>query len=67
MSRRAIRWIVGLGVLDVVTFALTLHANLTFHSTTNSPTVMTIGQALGWIITAVLLVMIAMIVKESRR
>lgn len=67
MSRRAIRWVVGLGVLDAVSFALTLHAHLTFHRTPNSPSVMTIGQVLGWLITAVLLVMIALIVKESRR
>lgn len=67
MSRRAVQWVVGLGVLDVLTFVLTLHANLTFHRTQTSPSVMTIGQALGWIITGVLLVMILLIIKESRR
>ncbi len=67
MSRRAVQWIVGLGVLDIVVFALTLHAHLTFHRTPNSPTVMTVGQVLGWLITGVLLVAIALIVKESRR
>lgn len=67
MSTRARRWVIGLAVLDAVTLALTIHANLTFHRTANSPSVMTIGQALGWIIFGVLFVMILLIIKESRR
>jgi len=67
MSRRAVKWIAGLGVLDLLVLALTIHANLTFHRTATSPSVMPLGELLGWIVFGLLFAAVLVIVKESRR
>jgi hypothetical protein len=66
MTRRAIRWIVALAVADALAFALTIHAHLTYHHAANGPTVMPLGQLLGWIISVGLLLILILVVLESR-
>lgn len=68
MSRRVVKWIVGLSVIDAVAWALTIHTSVTYHrSGPTAPLVMPLGELLGWIVSGVLLVLILVIVKESRR
>ncbi len=56
VGRRAWRWfavLVGLGLIDL---GLTIHAHLDFHRTPGGPSVMPIGQLLGWATSALLLI-----------
>lgn len=71
MNGRAFRWLVVLVVLFVIDLAATIHAHLNFHRTPDGPTVMPLGQLLGWATSAVLLVAAACVliggVNERRR
>lgn len=55
MSTRAWRWFVIFLVAAAVDLALSIHAHLTFHATKGGPSVMTVGQLLGWASTVALL------------
>ena len=66
MTRRAIRWIVGLAVVDALAFGLTIHAHLTYHHSHDGPSVMPLGQLLGWILSVALLLVLILVVLESR-
>lgn len=66
MSRKAWKAIAALGVLDIVCFALTIHAHLSFHRAPGGPSSMSLGQVVGWVASIVLLVLIALVVCESR-
>jgi len=56
----------GLGAIDVLVFALTLHTSLTYHRKPGGPLVMPLGELLGWIVFGVLSVLLLVILKESR-
>jgi hypothetical protein len=66
VTRRAIKWIIGLAVADALAFALTIHAHLTFRHASNGPTVMPLGQLIGWILSVGLLLILILVVLESR-
>jgi uncharacterized membrane protein len=59
VSRRWI-WIGALAVADAVVLALTFHAHADFRSGHGAAqtSVMTVGQALGWVIGVVLLIVL---------
>jgi uncharacterized membrane protein len=61
MSPRARNWIIALAVADAICFALTVHAHLSFHHARGGPTVMSVGQLLGWAISALLLIAIGVV------
>ena len=67
LSRRQLRWIAVLGLADILAFALTIHSHLTYHAAPNGPTVMTIGQLLGWIISVALLIIVGLIILGARQ
>jgi heme/copper-type cytochrome/quinol oxidase subunit 3 len=69
MSRHGRRWFLGFVVLDAVLFALTVHAHLTFHhsSNANQPTTMTVGQLLGWVTSGLLLLALITVAVSSWR
>jgi hypothetical protein len=67
MSSRAWRWLAVLVPLTALDLALTIHAHLRFHHTRTGPTVMTLGQLLGWTSSAVLLCVIVIVVIGGRR
>ena len=62
MSRRTLRVITGLALLDILCFALTVHAHLNYHRSHGGPTVMPLSQLLGWIISVGLLFVIAVVI-----
>jgi len=68
---RAWRWFAVLAGLAVLDLALTIHAHLTFHRTPGGPTVMPLGQLLGWASSVVLIVAAACVFvgghNEARR
>ncbi|HEU5267596.1 MAG TPA: hypothetical protein VFU35_12895, partial [Jatrophihabitans sp.] len=66
MTTRAKYWIVSLAVVDALAFALTIHAHLTWRRQPGGPTVMPLGQLLGWIISVGLLLILILVVLESR-
>ena len=68
LSARAINWIAVLGAADILAWILTIHAHATYRRTTASaPSVMPLGQLLGWIISIGLLILIVMILLGSRQ
>jgi hypothetical protein len=67
MTQRTKTWLAVLGIADLLAWILTLRAHFDFHHSHNGPTVMTIGQLLGWFVSVVLLVLIAVILLETRR
>ena len=50
MSRRAVYWLAAVAIADAVVFALTIRAHLRYHPGNGNPSVMSLGEALGWII-----------------
>jgi len=59
--------IVGiLGVADIVIFALTIHAHLSFHRQPGGPTVMPLAQLMGWFLGFFLLFVIGVILFAAR-
>jgi hypothetical protein len=66
VSSKAWRWVVLLGLLDVVAFVLTLHAHAEFHSQPGGP-VTSLGQVLGWIISAGLLIIDVLVILAARQ
>jgi hypothetical protein len=69
VSSVAKRWLIVFGVAEVVVLALTLHAHFTFHSNggPNSPSVMSVGQLLGWFFSAALLIAMILLVAAARQ
>jgi hypothetical protein len=66
MTRRARWWILSLAALDALSFALTIHAHLTFHRTGGGPSVMSAGQLIGWLVSVTLLLLLLVVVHEVR-
>lgn len=66
MSRRVWRAVVVLAVADLVCFALTIHAHLSFHRAPGGPSSMNLGQVLGWSVSVALLLLIVVVVREVR-
>jgi len=58
-----------LAVAEVVVLALTLHAHFTFHSNggPNTPSVMSIGQLLGWFFSIAIPIVMVLIVGAARQ
>ncbi len=67
MTRTMWRWTVALTILFAADLAASVHAYLTWHKSPNGPTVMTLGQLLGFASSATLLVVILMIVGTGIR
>ncbi|HZY76829.1 MAG TPA: hypothetical protein VFE40_10950 [Jatrophihabitantaceae bacterium] len=66
MSRRVRNWAIALGLGDVLSWALTVHAHLTFHHHRKGPTVMPVGQLLGWSISVLLLIALLVLLYAAR-
>ena len=56
MTRRMWTWLAILSVLTAADLAATIHAHVTWKPSPNGPTVMPLGQLLGWISSTVLLI-----------
>ena len=67
MTRRAGYWVLALGLLDLLVFALTLHAHTTYRRTATGPSVMPVGQLLGWAASAVLFALVILVILGARR
>jgi len=67
MSRRALKWIVGMSVADAVVLALTIHKAVTYSPGPTGPTVMPLSEMVGWVAALILTIGIAVVLKESRR
>jgi hypothetical protein len=63
------RWVIALAAADLIVFAITLHAHLSFHDAggPNSPSVMSVGQLLGWFFTVALFCALLAVVAGSRQ
>ena len=61
MSKHLSRWIAALVLLAVVDWALTVHAHLTYHHHAGGPTIMPLGQLLGWITSIGLVIIIVLL------
>lgn len=55
-------------IADVVAWLLTVHATVDYHAVGDGPTVLSLGDLLGWIVSiALLLVVVAMIASALSR
>jgi len=61
MSKHLSRWIAALALLAIVDWALTVHAHLTYHHHPGGPTIMPLGQLLGWVTSVGLVVVIVIL------
>ena len=66
MSLRVKIWAIALAVADVLVWVLTVHAHLTFHRTKTGPSVMPVGQLLGWAFSVLLLVALVVLLLAVR-
>lgn len=66
MSPRVVRIVGVLGLIDIAIFALTIHAHLSFHRKPGGPTVMPLGQLMGWFLGFLILFVIAVILFAAR-
>jgi hypothetical protein len=66
-AQRTRTWLAVLVAADLLAWILTLRAHFDFHHSRNGPSVMTIGQLLGWFFSVVLLVLIVVVLLEGRR
>ena len=66
MSLRVKVWAIALAVADVLVWVLTVHAHLTFHRTRTGPSVMPVGQLLGWAFSVLLLVALVVLLLAVR-
>jgi hypothetical protein len=66
MSPRVRKWAIALGVADAVVWALTINAHLSFHRSKNSPSVMPVGQLLGWSFSILLLIALVLLLLGAR-
>jgi hypothetical protein len=67
MSLRAGILLAVLLVADAVALGLTIHTHLDYHPSGGSPSVMTLGQLLGWLVSVVLLlILVTMIAAQLR-
>jgi hypothetical protein len=67
MSSRAWRWLAFLVPLMALDLGLTIHAHVTFRHSRTGPTVMSVGQLLGWASSVVLLCIILIVVIGGRK
>lgn len=67
MSARARKWVLGLAAADGLAWILTVHSHFTYHHTVGGPTIMPVGQLLGWVVSILLLIVIALIVLAARQ
>jgi hypothetical protein len=61
VTPRSRKWLLIVGTVAAIDFALTLHSTLTWSPTPGGPTVAPIGQLLGWFSTIGLLSWVAFI------
>lgn len=66
MSPRVVRIVGVLGLTDIIIFALTIHAHMSFHRKPGGPTVMPLSQLMGWFLGFFLLFVIAVILVAAR-
>jgi hypothetical protein len=65
---RGVRWALGLGVLGVLDLVVTIHARLDWHPAPgNDQAVLTLGQLMGFVSSAALILIAATIVVVSWR
>jgi hypothetical protein len=66
MSPRVRNWAIGLGVADAAVWVLTVHAHLSFHRSKHGPSVMPVGQLLGWAFSILLLIALVLLLLAAR-
>ncbi len=67
MTRTAWTWAGGFGLAGLVDLGLTVHAHDTWHAQAGGPSVMTLGQLLGFVSSVVLLVAAVLILISGIR
>lgn len=67
MSSRAWKWVAALGLIGAGDLALAIHSRATWHPTTDSPSVMTLGQLLGFVTGTVLLLLAVLVAVNTVR
>lgn len=67
MSRRARVVLATLAAVDVLAFVLTLHAHADYRPRHGGPTVMPLGQLMGWIVTVSLFLLIVFVLGIALR
>ena len=71
MNPRLVRWAAALVVLGALDLVATIHAHLSFHHTPGGPTVMSLGQLLGWASSAMVLIagiaLVSTLIRDARR
>jgi hypothetical protein len=66
LSTRVKAWALALAVADALSWALTIHAHLTYHRGKNGPSVMPEGQLLGWSLSVLLLIALVLLLLGAR-
>jgi hypothetical protein len=66
LSARFLQWFAILAAADVIAFVFTVHAQVTYHPAPGDPSVTTLGQVLGWIISFGLLVTLLVMILVRR-
>jgi hypothetical protein len=62
VTRRRWSWLIVLSALSVIDLAATIHAHLTWKRTASGPTVMPLGQLLGWVSSTLLVIAVVLVV-----
>jgi hypothetical protein len=66
MTRRGWTWVAALAAADVLAWALTLHAQLSFHAPPGGQ-VTSLGIVLGWLASVVFAIAIALMLLAGRQ
>ena len=67
MTRRHVGWLIAVAVLAAVDLGLTIHAHATWKRSANGPSSASIGQVLGWVTSAGLIVVFVLLAIGARR
>lgn len=67
MPRRAGILLAVFVIADAVALVLTIRTHLDYHPSDGGPTVMTLGQLLGWLVSVVLLVIVVTMIAAQLR
>jgi hypothetical protein len=60
VTRRRWTWLIVLCALSAIDLAATIHAHLTWKRTAGGPTVMPLGQLLGWVSSTLLVIAVVL-------
>jgi hypothetical protein len=67
VTRRRWTWLVATFVVGAIDLAATINTSVHWHATLGGPSVITLGQLLGWVTSIALLVIAALIAISGRR